>query len=205
MDSDNEVPWWQKDGFASVPKECYATGEEKICRAHSFESYLVPPGKVHPIPISDKLASLLLKDPNSEVLGSRPIEFPLPGRGASRFFFAAKPIEKYRISRVKWTFEYLERNLNAFAFGNLYHHISVYKLNKGTKYLIGPINLGFVSEGPGGYPIFSRKYQIENGGELFQIKIVAKTEFDLIRSVTLQTEECFDIIHLTPRSAVGFA
>lgn len=129
MDS-NVMKNWEKAGFARKPERFTSKGAEFLFRCYSLQ-----PRK--PIIIDGELADMA----GSFLYGNCLFAPNLSGTGPIR-----NVIDTGR--KKRWTWTYLERQLNAWFWGNDYERVAMFKLNPDIAYMIGPVGQDTMADAP---------------------------------------------------------
>lgn len=112
---------WERRGFGSPPAECESKGIEFIFRCYS----------------STPRRDLVVGGRSVESVGS-PLYgncFFVPRLGLTTSIENASYSDRKR----RWTWAYLEQQLNAWFFGNDYERVAMFRLNRGVRYQIGEL------------------------------------------------------------------
>ncbi|WP_290575941.1 hypothetical protein [Ketobacter sp.] len=115
------LPRWEAEGFARKPQTYVSVGTEII-----FRCYSTNPGRE--VMSHDAAAKW---NEGSQLWGNC---FFVPLICPEGKIYNDATYTKYK---KKWTWEYLESQLNAWFWGNDYERVSAWKINSGVKYRIG--------------------------------------------------------------------
>lgn len=108
------MPSWEMAGFGAEPEAYSACGSERVLRAYARST-----------------SNVTYEHGTSKWVGNC---FFVPSCG-----YFSGPIAGFTIGRRGLTGAYLEERLNAFFWGNNFERITVWALNPGARYLIGPV------------------------------------------------------------------
>lgn len=115
------MPDWEEKGFAGTPSKSKSTGTEFVFRCYSRNPK-------RPISINIDVADTI----GSGLYGNC---FFVPKISCSACILNSANIDR----KKRWTWTYLEKQLNAWFWGNDYQRVAMFQLGRNVSYWIGPI------------------------------------------------------------------
>jgi hypothetical protein len=173
--SQGSIPEWEKDGFDAPPAEATSTGVNFIYRCFS----------------STPRRDLVIRGRAVEKVGSHLYGncFFVPRINSTISIENASSCDYKRL----WTWVYLEKQLNAWFWGNDFERVAMFRFHEDVRYRIGTVGQGTraVTESVQG-KARSKSVQVQRHlpwpgvePELLQVKLFDGSQAALMRSLTL--------------------